>query len=102
MIGKLCNMMQQDKFYKNNTTFFIVPDHGRGAGAQWTDHGSETPHSNETWFLVMGPDTKPLGEIKTMEQIFQTQYAKTIARLLGFDYAVSGKKPGEEIKKVIE
>lgn len=101
MIGKLWNMMQQDKVYKNNTTFFVVPDHGRGAGAQWTDHGSKTPHSNETWFLVMGPDTKPLGEMKVKEQIFQTQYTKTIAALLGYDYMVPGKKIGEEIKSVI-
>lgn len=102
MIEKLWNMMQQDKFYKNTTTFFIVPDHGRGLGAEWTDHGSGTPHSNETWFMVMGPDTKPSGEMKTKEQIFQTQYAKTIAALLGFDYNVPGKKIGQEIKSVME
>jgi hypothetical protein len=100
MIEKLWNLMQQDKFYKNNTTFFIVPDHGRGVGPQWTDHGSGTPHSNETWFMAMGPDTKPICEMKTKEQIFQTQYAKTIANLLGFDYNVSSKKVGEEIRSI--
>ena len=94
--------MQQDKFYKNNTTFFIVPDHGRGLGSEWTDHGSATPHSNETWFMMMGPDTKPLGEMKTREQIFQTQYAKTFAALLGFDYKVPGKIIGKEIKSVMD
>ncbi|MGN6296024.1 MAG: sulfatase-like hydrolase/transferase [Ginsengibacter sp.] len=102
MIGKLWEMMQKDAFYKNNTTFFIVPDHGRGVDAEWTDHGSGTPHSNETWFMVIGPDTKPAGEMKTREQIFQMQYAKTIAVLLGFDYKVSNKTIGEEIKNVIE
>ncbi len=100
MIEKLWNIMQQDKFYKNNTTFFIVPDHGRGVGAQWTDHGRNTPHSNETWFMVWGPDTKPSGEMKSSEQIFQTQYAATIANLLGFDYLVPGKFAGEKIKAV--
>jgi hypothetical protein len=100
MIGKLWETMQKDVFYKNNTTFFIVPDHGRGVGAQWTDHGSGTPHSNETWFMVMGPDTKPSGEMKSREQIFQTQYAATIANLLGFDYMVPGKSVGEKIKTV--
>lgn len=102
MIEKLWNLMQQDKFYKNNTTFFIVPDHGRGLGAEWTDHGSATSHSNETWFMMMGPDTKPLGEMKTREQIFQTQYAKTFAALLGFDYKVPGKIIGKEIKSVMD
>jgi hypothetical protein len=102
MIGSLWTSMQKDKFYKGNTTFFIVPDHGRGEGAQWTGHGSGTPHSNETWFMVMGPDTKPLGEMKTKEQIYQTQFATTIAKLLGFDYKVSGKKVGEKVKSVLD
>ena len=101
MIEKLWNAMQQDAFYKNNTTFFIVPDHGRGVGAEWTSHGRNTSHSNETWFMAAGPDVKPLGEMKTKEQIFQTQYAATIAKLLGFNYSVTGKNVGEEIKSVI-
>jgi len=100
MIEKLWEIMQKDAFYKNNTTFFIVPDHGRGVGAEWTDHGSGTPHSNETWLMVMGPDTKPLGEMNNRQQIFQTQYAATIANLLGFDYIVRGKSVGENIKTV--
>src|SRR6185312_13319743 len=91
MIEKLWNAMQRDAFYKNNTTFFIVPDHGRGISDQWTSHGRNTPHSNETWFMAVGPDVKPLGEMKTKEQIFQTQYATTIAKLLGFNYSVAGK-----------
>lgn len=102
MIERLWQMMAVDPFYKNNTTFFIVPDHGRGIGKEWTDHGSHTPHSNETWFMVMGPDTKPLGEMKTKEQIFQTQYAKTISALLGFQYSVPGKVTGKEIQSVLE
>jgi hypothetical protein len=101
MIGNLWKMMQKDPFYKNNTTFLILPDHGRGVGPQWTDHGSRAPHSNETWFMAMGPDTKPLGEIKTNEQIFQTQYAKTIAAFLGFDYKVADKQTGAVIKSVL-
>jgi len=95
-------MMQNDPFYKNNTTFLIVPDHGRGTGNQWTDHGSGTPHSNETWFMIMGPDTKALGEMKTSEQIYQTQFAKTIAALLGFDYHVPANKIGEVIESVMD
>jgi len=102
MMGKLWEMMQNDPFYKNNTTFLIVPDHGRGTGNQWTDHGSGTPHSNETWFMIMGPDTKALGEMKTSEQIYQTQFAKTIAALLGFDYHVPANKIGEVIESVMD
>ena len=79
-----------------------MPDHGRGTGNQWTDHGSGTPHSNETWFMIMGPDTKPSGEIRTNGQIYQTQFAKTIASLLGFDYNVPGNKAGQIIKSVMD
>ena len=102
MIEKLWNTMQQDPFYKGNTTLLVVPDHGRGVGAEWTSHGSGTPHSNETWLMAVGPDTKPLGEMKTKEQIFQTQYAATIARILGLNYSVAGKKVGEEIKSITD
>ena len=102
MIGKLWKMMQKDFFYTDKTTFLIVPDHGRGIEEQWTDHGSGTPHSNETWFMVMGPDTKPLGEMKTKEQIYQTQYAKTIAGFLGLDYEVAEHKVGVAIKSVMD
>jgi hypothetical protein len=102
MIEKLWKMVQNDPFYKNNTTFLIVPDHGRGTGNEWTDHGSGTSHSSETWFMIMGPDTKPLGEMKTNEQIYQTQFAKTIAALLGFDYDVAENKAGGIIESVID
>ncbi len=99
MIGKLWDMMQADKFYKGKTTFFIVPDHGRGSGDQWTDHGSSVEHSNETWFMAMGPGIPAKGEMKMKTQIFQDQYAKTIAGLLGFDYTAP-KPVGEAIESV--
>jgi hypothetical protein len=101
MIKKLWDMMQQDPFYKDNTTFFIVPDHGRGLGSEWTSHGSSIAHSNETWFMVMGPDTEPLGEMKKNEQIYQTQFAQTIAQLLGFEYVAPEQETGEAIKSVM-
>lgn len=99
MIGNLWMMMQKDPFYKGNTTFFIVPDHGRGVGSQWTSHGSGTPHSNETWFMVMGPGIPAHGEMKSHVQIYQDQYATTIADLLGFDYSPS-RPAGEIIKSI--
>lgn len=101
MIGNLWKMMQKDKFYKGNTTFFIVPDHGRGVGSQWTSHGTGAAHSNETWFMVVGPDTPPTGEMKTAMQIYQDQFAKTIAALLGFNYTTS-KPVGDIITSVMK
>ena len=56
MIGNLWQMMQKDPFYKNNTTFLILPDHGRGIGAQWTDHGQgrliRMKHGLWQWGLI--------------------------------------------------
>lgn len=102
MIGKLWNMMQKDPFYKDNTTFMIFPDHGRGLGDEWTSHGSGIPHSNETWFIVWGPDIKHLGEVKTHEQIYQEQYAATAAKVLGFNYQLKDHIPGKVIESVIK
>lgn len=86
MIGSLWNAMQEDPFYKDNTTFIICPDHGRGLGEQWTGHGSSAKHSNETWLAVLGPDTPAKGEMKDSAQIYQDQIAQTIANLLGFEF----------------
>ncbi len=101
MIEKLWNLVQADPFYKNKTSFLIFPDHGRGVGNEWTDHGSDVMHSNETWFAAWGPGIKPLGEMKGPGQIYQTQYASTIAKLLGFDYDPVQKKVGEVLKNVV-
>ena len=89
MIGNLWKAMQADPFYKNNTTFVICPDHGRGIGERWTSHGTSAPHSNETWLAVLGPDTPPMGEMKNPGQIYQDQIAQTIAQLLGFTFTAN-------------
>lgn len=87
MIGKLWETMQQDGFYKDNTTLLIYPDHGRGTEKNWTDHGSSAPGSDETWLAVIGPDTPATGEIKTKAQIYQDQFAQTAAKLMGVKFS---------------
>ncbi|NCD70241.1 alkaline phosphatase family protein [Mucilaginibacter agri] len=89
MIGNLWKMYQNDPLYKDKTTFVICPDHGRGLINQWTDHGSNTAHSNETWLAVIGPDTPVTGEVKSAGQIYQDQIAQTIANLLGFNFVAN-------------
>jgi hypothetical protein len=86
MIGNLWKAMQANPFYKNNTTFVICPDHGRGVGNKWTGHGTSAEHSNETWLAVLGPDTPAGGEMKEASEIHQDQIAQTIAKLLGFTF----------------
>ncbi len=99
MIGDLWNYMQSDPFYKDQTTFIITEDHGRGYGDNWRHHYYSVPHSNEIFFAVMGPDTKALGEVKTKGQLYQNQFAQTIAALLGLQFE-NGHETGKPIKEV--
>lgn len=89
MIGSLWNAMQQDEFYKDNTTFMIFPDHGRGTNKNWIDHGFFAPASSQTWLAVIGPDIPADGEIKSKMQLYQDQFAQTAANLLGFQFTAN-------------
>lgn len=88
-LASLWNFIQNDPVYRGKTTLLITCDHGRGdrIKAQWRDHGSNVEGSSETWFAVIGPDTRPLGEVKQPMQLYHKQYAQTIAHLLGFQFA---------------
>lgn len=100
LIADLWNYLQSDPFYKDQTTLLITTDHGRGDGDLWKSHKRSIPHCDEVWFGVMGPDTKPLGEIKQSGQLYQNQIAKTIAALLGENF--SSKNPiGDVIGSVL-
>jgi hypothetical protein len=100
MISDLWNYVQKDPFYKDQTSILIFPDHGRGYGDEWTSHGSKIAHANETYLLAMGPDIPALGEVKTQEQIYQDQFAQTIANLLGFHFTAN-HPVGQAIKSVM-
>ncbi len=89
MMADLWSYLQQDPFYKGQTTLLICPDHGRGEEGKWTSHGSRISHANETYLMVLGPDTPALGEIKANGQIYQDQFAQTIAGLLGLHFTAN-------------
>jgi hypothetical protein len=86
MFSDIWATLQADPFYKDNTDLVIFPDHGRGIGPGWTSHGSRIEHSNETYFLALGPGIPAKGEVKTPGQVYQAQYAQTIAALLGLQF----------------
>lgn len=101
MIAALWQYMQQDPFYKDQTTLLITTDHGRGAGQKYSDHNWKTPYSDETWLAVMGPDTPPLGEVKRPGQLYTNQLATTIAAFLGLNF--TSKNPiGEQVQTVLK
>jgi len=87
-IGDIWNYVQSDPLYKNNTYLFITTDHGRGDTIKtaWTDHGASIKGAGEIWFAVLGPGIKPLGEIKTPKQLYQKQFAQSMAGLLGKNF----------------
>lgn len=83
-LGDIWNYVQSDSIYKNKTVLFVTVDHGRGDAdkTQWTSHRSYIPGSDQIWFAVIGPGIAPKGEVKSEIQLYQQQYAETIAELL--------------------
>jgi hypothetical protein len=87
MIAELWHFVQTTPGYKNNTTFIITTDHGRGKNpGNWSNHGIFIRGSSQTWMAIIGPTIKPAGEVKEDQQLYQKQLAQTIARLLGEEF----------------
>jgi hypothetical protein len=99
-LQQLWEWIQSDPQYKDQTTLFVTCDHGRGEGTKgWHDHGTSTPHSGETWFAVIGPDTPATGESKA-GQYYNNQFAATLSALMGIPY-ISDKPVGKPILQVL-
>lgn len=102
-IKEIWDFVQSDPQYKDKTTLFITTDHGRGdiVKEKWTSHGASIEDAYQIWFAAMGPNTPAGGEIKTDVQLYQKQFAQTIAKLMGQIY--TAKHPvAEEIRSVIK
>lgn len=94
-ISELWNYLQSDSQYSDKTTILITSDHGRGVTAEeWKSHGQKISIADQIWLAVIGPDTKPRGEMKGESQFYQNQVAKTVAALLKLDYKGEGKIGG--------
>ena len=84
---ELWNTMQAMPEYRDQTTFIITTDHGRGSGLQdWKEHGVDQKGSENIWIAVLGPDTPALGERANISPVVQAQVAATVAAFLGKDY----------------
>jgi hypothetical protein len=92
-ISELWSYLQSDPQYKGKTTLIISVDHGRGPDAEnWKHHGEKIAEADQIWMAVVGPDTKPLGEVKGEHQLYQNQIAKTLASFLGLNYTNESKE----------
>jgi hypothetical protein len=101
-IKKIWEFVQSDPQYKNKTALFITTDHGRGdlIKKEWRDHGKDVVDAYQIWFAAMGPGIPATGENKNNVQLYQDQFAQTIAKLMGFTY--KAKHPvSPEIKSVL-
>jgi hypothetical protein len=86
-LSELWKYIESDSFYKGKTTIILAADHGRGTSIEsWKHHSKEYPEASQIWLAILGPDSKPLGEVKENSQLYQNQIAGTIAALLGFKF----------------
>jgi len=86
-LAQLWYLVNKDPFYKNNTSFIITTDHGRGQKTNtWIRHDMFTTGSKNTWLMTLGPQFENKGEAKNKDEIFTAQMAQTVARLTGFDF----------------
>jgi hypothetical protein len=86
-VEELWNKLQSMPEYRDQTTFIITCDHGRGSGpVEWKEHGVEEKGSENVWIAVMGPDTVPLGERQQVAEVHEAQIAATLAAFLGKNY----------------
>jgi len=98
-IQDLWNYIQSDPFYKNKTAIFITTDHGRGdvKKEEWTSHNNKISDAYQIWFATMGPGIKAKGEVKASQQLYQKQFAQTMANILGLEFK-TGHPAGEKIE----
>ena len=93
MIGELWHLVQTTQEYKNNTSFLITTDHGRGNDTKhWSGHGFFINGSSQTWLAMIGPNIAPLGERTEKQKLYSKQIAETIANLVGKDFSLCDRK----------
>jgi len=90
-IGEIWSYVQSTPQYKNKTAIFITTDHGRGDKIkdQWSSHGQGVTDASEIWFALLAPGLPAKGELAAPMQLYQKQFAQTIAKLLGKKYTAT-------------
>jgi len=100
-LRELWETVQSMPEYRGNTTLIFSPDHGRGEGPAWKNHGEKVPESKYIWMAFLGPDTAALGERVHIPAVTQSQIAATLAGLLGEDYSSDVPRAGKPIADVL-
>mgnify|MGYP001074152024 CR=1 FL=1 len=101
-IQRLWETMQSMDQYRDQTTFIITTDHGRGSGpTAWKSHGKAVDGAENIWMAFLGPDTPPLGERTDCDPVTQSQIAATLAAFLGEDYHGANPQSGAVVQQVL-
>jgi hypothetical protein len=101
-VADLWSLLQSMPEYRDQTTFIITTDHGRGSGLEkWRNHGRKVAGAENFWLAVLGPDTSALGERTKSAPITQSQIAATIAALLGQDFLSATPAAAPPIAEVV-
>lgn len=62
-ISQLWSLVQSDPQYRGKTTLIFAADHGRGrTPSDWMHHGKEIAGAEETFIVMIGPETEARGE----------------------------------------
>jgi phosphopentomutase len=101
-VRQLWETVQSISEYRDQTTFILTCDHGRGTGpTEWKNHGAAVEGAEGIWIAIIGPDTPPLGERTGVTQVGQNQIGATLAALLGHDYRATVSKAGPPIADTV-
>ncbi|GAC33716.1 alkaline phosphatase family protein [Paraglaciecola polaris] len=117
-IKRLWQTLQSLAQYKGNTNLLITVDHGRGEhNDTWQHHASPkatqgylndlATHkqgiagSNQVWMAAIGPDAKPMGELRASETFSLNQIAATALELLEKDPGDYAKINGAPIGQAL-
>lgn len=102
-VGELWDLVQSLPEYRDQTTFVLATDHGRGpAPIAWKNHGQAITESAYLWVGILGPDTPALGERQDSPAATQGQVAATVAALLGEDFNRAFPKAAQPLPGVLK
>ena len=69
-MSELWSAVEAHPQYRGKTTLIFTADHGRGRTlADWTNHGEDIPGAEETFILMIGPETPARGERRNTSHV---------------------------------
>lgn len=86
-LGEIWAAVQSMPEYRGKTSLIVTCDHGRGDNpAEWRSHNSKVHGASNIWVAAIGPGIPSLGMWSEHEPFMQSQFAATVALLVGEDF----------------